>query len=453
MTDDPIDINPEFREALALIETGQNVFLTGRAGTGKSTFLRHLREQTDKKVAVLAPTGVAALNVQGQTVHSFCRFKPHVTISDLRDLRLDDSQNLYKQLDLVIIDEISMVRADLLDCVDRFLRLNGKRKNRPFGGLQVLFIGDLYQLPPVVRPEERHIFTGHYDGPYFFQAKVMEDLPLELVELKTVYRQQDADFIELLNGIRQNQLHADQLAVLNGQVSRGAGETEFVISEDFCYAITLTTTNAKSEELNAAKLAALPGRVVQVAGVLSGNFGQGNLPTGELLELKPRSQIMMLNNDNQGRWVNGSIGQIRRIEESKDGITKLVVRLDEGRTVEVEPFTWEMTQLRLDGGIISAEPVGSFTQFPLKLAWAVTIHKSQGKTFDRVTIDLGRGAFAHGQTYVALSRCRTLAGIRLVSPVHMRDIQTDPRIDHFFRHWAEREITLPPSEAEAINLF
>ncbi|OGC03986.1 AAA family ATPase [candidate division WOR-1 bacterium RIFOXYA12_FULL_43_27] len=419
----PVELNELFKKSLCLIEnTGKNVFITGKAGTGKSTLLDYFRNQTKKRVVVLAPTGVAAINVGGETIHSFFHFKPDITLSKIREIKFRDGKpNIYKQLDAIVIDEISMVRADLLDCVDKFLRLNGPNRKKPFGGLQMIFFGDLYQLPPVVAGEEKHIFKNHYDSEYFFSAKVFGQLTMEYLELEKVYRQRDEKFIALLNSIRNNTAGENELLELNRRV-----DVDYEPKGD--YSILLTTTNRMAKEMNEIKLEQLPGKERVFEGEMEGQFDRNQLPTEIELKLKKGAQVMMLNNDQFGRWVNGTMAKIKDIKKDE-----LVIQLQSGETHEVNPYTWEIFHFSYNtrNRRIESEVTASFTQFPLKLAWAITIHKSQGKTFDRVVIDIGNGTFAHGQMYVALSRCRSLEGMVLKKPIKKGHIFMDWRVVKF----------------------
>ena len=422
-----IDLNPEFKQALLLMEdSGNSVFITGRAGTGKSTLLTYFCQTTGKKVVVLAPTGVAALNVKGQTIHSFFKFRPNITQERVRKLRSsDEGKNIYQKLDAIVIDEISMVRADLLDCVDKFMRLNGPNDKKSFGGVQMIFIGDLYQLSPVVTGSDREIFRTIYKSPYFYSAHVFDTFEMEFIELQKVYRQHDEKFIDLLNSVRNNTITEKGLALLK---QRYIPDFE-PIPGDFC--IYLTTTNAMAETINTAQLAKLDSPPLTFQGEIEGEFGKENLPTAIDLNIKPGAQIMMLNNDTEGRWVNGSVGEIRGLKHNNKGEDAIIADLNDGSNVEIEPFTWEIYRSYVDGEQLASEVIGTFTQYPLMLAWAVTIHKSQGKTFNNVVIDIGRGAFAHGQTYVALSRCTSLEGIVLVKPLQKKDIWTDFKVVDF----------------------
>jgi len=447
-----IEINDAFRRALDLLEkSSRPVFITGRAGTGKSTLLEYFRETTVKKVAVLAPTGVAALNVRGQTVHSFCRFKPDITLDKVKKLRPRKGEDsLYRSLETVVIDEISMVRADLLDCVEKFLRLNGPHPKKPFGGLQMVFIGDLYQLPPVVTAAEKSLFAAPYETPYFFSSRIMADprFAMEYVELEKIYRQTEADFIGLLNGIRNRSISDEDLVRLNERT-----DPDFVPPDDDFF-IVLTSTNDLAAARNREKLARLPGRTHRYAGIVEGEFDRSSLPTDEILELKVGAQVMLLTNDSQGFWVNGTIGKVVEVVREKGRDDLVAVELQDGAIVEVGPNLWELFEFRYDASAekIVSEPVGAFTQYPLKLAWAITIHKSQGKTFDKVVIDLGRGAFAHGQVYVALSRCTSFGGLVLRKPVDRRHIRMDWRVVRFLTRFQTEKAEEVMSRAEKRRL-
>jgi len=472
-----IEINPGFRRALDIMEgTSRHVFITGKAGTGKSTLLEHWRGQTLKRVAVLAPTGVAALNVRGQTVHSFFGFKPDVTPEAVRKLpkgrgAAADRAALYRNLDAIVIDEVSMVRADLMDCVEKFLRLNGPRPKDWFGGLQMIFIGDLYQLPPVVTGQERGLFApdppslrrgfgagaaspsplsaARYESPYFFSARIFAEpgFDMDFVELEKVYRQSDAAFIALLNAIRNRSVDEAQIAHLNSRL-----DPDFTPPEGEFY-ITLTSTNDLAAARNREKLSALRGRARRYEGFIEGEFDRRSLPTDETLELKPGAQVMLLTNDRRGRFVNGTIGRVAKIAKVPDADDIVTVELPDGGEVDLSPNTWELFRFQYDAKAdrVESESVGAFTQYPLRLAWAVTIHKSQGKTFDRVVIDIGRGAFAHGQVYVALSRCTSFEGLVLKTPIRRSHIWMDWRIVRFLTRFqydkAERALPLVDKRA------
>ena len=425
-----MELNPEFAEALnALESTSNNIFITGRAGTGKSTLLTYFRNNTRKNVAVLAPTGVAALNVKGQTIHSFFHFKPGITKENINNIKISEKdKKLYLSLDAIIIDEISMVRSDLLDCIDAFLRRHGKTRSIPFGGIQMIFIGDLYQLSPVVTYEEREIFRTRYQSPYFFDSDVFKTLPLEIIELKKVYRQKDEAFIGLLNAVRNNQINQEQIDLLN---ARHLPQFEPPASQFY---IRLTTTNDLARLINEQELKRLPGKIINSQGDVYGNFDGKSLPTSLNLDFKPGAQIMMVSNDPSGRFVNGSLGKILKTNVNGEGEDdEVVIELQNGAQILVGPNTWELFRFRYDEKHkrLESETVGSFTQYPFMLAWAVTIHKSQGKTFDRVIIDFGNGTFAHGQAYVALSRCTSLSGIVLTRKLEKRHVLLDSRVTEF----------------------
>lgn len=439
-----IEINEQFQKALDLMEnTQKSVFITGKAGTGKSTLLQYFRSKTRKKIVVLAPTGVAALNVQGETIHSFFGFRPDITIQKVKKLSKEDAR-IYKELDAIIIDEISMVRADLLDCIDKFLRLNAKHRKQPFGGTQIIFIGDLYQLPPVVSAKEKEMFATRYKSQFFFDADVFSALSgqMEFIELEKIYRQKDDKFINLLNEIRNNTITDESLALLNSRVG-----AEFSTSTNG-YSIHLTTTNEMATKINTQHLNALKTKIFTYSARVSGKFEKSSFPTDEILQLKIDAQVMLLNNDSYGRWVNGSIGKIVEIEQTDDDEDVIIVKLSDGRTVDVSPHKWDIFHYTFnkEKNLIETEQIGSFIQYPMKLAWAVTIHKSQGKTFNRVVIDLTRGTFAGGQVYVALSRCTSFEGIVLTKPVKKGHIFMDRKIVDFLTKYqyklSERDMPL-----------
>ena len=428
-----IEINQNFLDAFEAIEkTDASIFITGRAGTGKSTFLKYVRDHTKKNRVVLASTGVAAVNVQGQTIHSFFRFKPDITVDLIPDIYIHPSmQNIYRHLELLIIDEVSMVRADLMDCIDYFLRLYGPSSALPFGGVQLILFGDLYQLAPVVRQNEKNIFSRHYKSPYFFDAKSMAKVKLDFFEFEINYRQEDDRFRKILNNIRTNSITRGDIDAINERV-RADFEPN---SKDFH--IYLTTTNKLADAINYEKLHQLTEELWELEAVKHGDIVMKQLPTHDMLELKIGAQVIMLNNDSENRWINGSVGKIVDIFDSTYNNKTIVVKLASGEKVEVERFTWELFNFYYDedSDVIESEVIGSFKQFPIKLAWAVTIHKSQGKTFDNVIIDIGRGTFCHGQLYVALSRCRTIDGMVLKRPISDRDVIMDRRIAEFFTNY------------------
>ncbi len=423
-----IELNDEFKKSLELMEqSGQNVFITGKAGTGKSTLLEIFRSRTEKKIAVLAPTGVAAVNVRGQTIHSFFRIRPGSGLDEIKKINKD----IYKELDALVIDEVSMVRADLMDMVDKSLKLNRNRKLEPFGDVQMIFIGDLYQIPPVVIGKEKKFFRNHYDSEYFFDSRIIrsKDFEMEMIELGKIYRQKgDRKFIEILNAVRNNSIEDKQLAELNKRCAPNfrPPDNEFYVN--------LTPTNQASWEFNKQKLEELHSPKVVFRGFLKGNYSEQQMPTDLNLFLKEGAQVMLLNNDSGGKWVNGTIAEIIKLCK-KDALedSYAAVKLENGQKTKVYPYTWKIFNYYFDqpSNSIKTETVGSFTQLPIKLAWSLTIHKSQGKTFDKVTLDIGRGTFAHGQAYVALSRCRSLKGLVLKKPIEKKHIWMDWKIVRF----------------------
>lgn len=426
-----IELHEQFMQAFAQMEdTGEHLFITGRAGTGKSTLLKYFRQNTKKKVVVLAPTGVAALNVLGQTIHSFFGIPPAITPQQAEHERLSKRfKEVAKSIQAIIVDEVSMVRAELLDCIDILLR-RARGVEEPFGGLQMIFIGDLFQLSPVItRHENPSSFLMAYQSPYFFDSYVLARCTLRTIQLEKIYRQRDQAFIELLNRVRENQVTADDLAQLNCRVDAA------LENEDRSPTIVLTATNAVADAINERRLAQLSVGAFTYEGRLQGSVEERSLPTPSTLTLKHGAQVMLLVNDSAGGYVNGTIGTVVSIEAgSVQTPDKVIVEIGYGEEVEVTPHTWEFHRYTFNPETrsLEAEVLGTYVQYPLRLAWAVTIHKSQGKTFDRVCIDLGSGAFAHGQVYVALSRCRTLEGISLVRPLQRRDIRMDERVRTFF---------------------
>ena len=440
------DLSPEQEELFRLIEdTREHVFVTGRAGTGKSTLLQHLAWNTDKQIAVCAPTGVAALNVEGQTIHSLFRL-PIGLIADSELEQSEPARRIMNAIDTLVIDEISMVNADLMDAIDRSLRQARRRRAEPFGGVQIVMFGDPYQLSPVPpRGDELRYIRDHYRSFWFFDAQVwagpsadgsairsdgLLDLgrvgaPLHIRELREIHRQADAGFKAMLNAVRHGVVTAEIAGQLNAAGARPVPEP----SDGEPPIITLATRNDIVNRINQRHLEALPGPVQTARAEISGDFGRGEAyPADTDLQLKVGAQVMFLRNDLGGaradgpRWVNGSIGTVTRIAGG-------TVRVDlDGEDVEVEPTVWEKYRYAYDPASrkLTRDIVAEFTQFPLRLAWAVTIHKSQGKTYDRAIIDLGSGAFAPGQTYVALSRLTSLDGLYLSRPLRPSDILVDP---------------------------
>ena len=413
------------------MHTNRPIFITGKAGTGKTTFLRKLRELSPKNMAVVAPTGVAAINAGGMTIHSLFQLPVRTLIPTpqsykqlFAEQRLTQrKRNLLYHLEMLVIDEISMVRADVLDAIDTVLRRYKYRKDQPFGGVQLVMIGDLFQLSPVVtKGEDEEAMNKYYEGPYFFQAKVMKELQPIYVELDHVFRQQDQTFVNLLNEVRENQLSTQSRALLNARYNPRFKNTD----EDFH--ITLTTHNRLADELNERELNRLPDEPHVFEADIKKDFPPNIYPTEEILTLKIGARVMFVRNDDQKprRFYNGKIGVITDIDDSK-----IVVRCDDG-DIEVNRMVWDNIRYREDEktGKIDEEVLGSFVQYPLRLAWAVTIHKSQGLTFDKVIIDAAR-AFAAGQVYVALSRCRTLEGIVLSTPLDYVELDNDPSVLHY----------------------
>lgn len=423
-----IEINDDFKKAFHLAEnTNKNIFITGRAGTGKSTFLEYFKKHTQKKVVFLSPTGVAALNIGGETIHSFFRFKPDISSDKIKKVP-GKRADIYKNLDIIVIDEISMVRADLLDYVDKFLRLNVK--NEVFGGIQMLFIGDLYQLPPVVTSNEKQLFKTIYKSPYFFDSISFKESDFEFLEFEKVYRQQDKEFIEILNSIRNKTASEKEINLINSRVKN--------VFKDEKYMVWLTPYNAKTSIINEKKLHDLKEKIYTFHAETGGNFQKDSYPTDEALAISKGAQVMFLNNNPEYLWVNGTIGIVEDIIKRKDDEnSSILVRLKSGELVEVERHKWEIFHYEFDEvkQKIKTKTVGYFKQFPLKLAWAVTIHKSQGKTYDKVVLDIDRGTFAPGQLYVALSRCRSLDGLSLAKPIKLSHILQDWRVTKFLTEW------------------
>jgi ATP-dependent DNA helicase PIF1 len=424
ITKTPLELNEGFRYALDVLEKSrQSLFLTGKAGTGKSTLLQLFRSTTRKKMVVLAPTGIAALNVQGQTIHSFFGFPPRLI--QAKDISKNFTKKWFNRIEVIVIDEISMVRADMLDAIDRSLRLN-RDSPLPFGGVQMVFIGDLFQLPPVVaNEEERNLLEMTYDTPYFFSAKVLRDFEYEKMELRKVYRQEERHFLRLLEAVRHNSADWEDLEDLNQRCL-----PNFDAAGSF---ITLATRNAKVDRINLTELGKLIGFEDSFTAKIQGEFDPKQFPTEMELRLKVGAQVMFIKNDLDGNYVNGTIGKVTAFDE--EGIKVFTDEQGSPKVINVVPAKWEIIRYRPgkeNPDEIEAEVVGIFEQYPLRLAWAVTIHKSQGKTFDRVIIDMDSGAFEFGQTYVALSRCRTLEGIVLRQMLKPTDIMTDERVVDFY---------------------
>jgi len=427
-----IEFSQKALDALTLIKnTNKNVFITGKAGTGKSTLLEYLKKTDAKKLILLAPTGISAINVGGDTIHSFFKLKPGFEKDEALEMGIDDKTiKRMKKIQCIAIDEISMVRADLLDAVDIFLR-RARKNDLPFGGVQMLFFGDLYQLPPVVTPSDREKFYADYKMPYFFAAEVFKprgDLfgtkfEMETIELDEIYRQSDNKFISLLNAVRDNSIDIHGLNALNTRF-----DPVFSPGLDDKY-IHLMTTNAAAKEVNMSNLDKLPSKEISFLFEKTGEIERNLYPNDEEIVLKVGAQVMFILNDSERRWVNGTIGTVLDIV----GDTVFVEKADNS-VVEVKVHTWEISRYIFKNGKFEREIMGSFTQLPLKLAWAITIHKSQGKTFDKVIIDLGRGSFAHGQVYVALSRARSLDGVILRRKMYKSSIVMDRRVGQIMNY-------------------
>lgn len=437
--------NKEFQDALNLIQyTRQSVFLTGKAGTGKSTFLRYICEHTKKKHVVLAPTGIAAINAGGSTLHSFFKLPFYPLLPDNPDFSLQRGRiheffkytkphrKLLEELELIIIDEISMVRADIIDAVDRILRVYSRNLREPFGGKQILLVGDVFQLEPVVKGDEREILNRFYPTPYFFSARVFNQIDLVSIELQKVYRQTDATFVGVLDHIRNNTVGATDLQLLNTRYG-----TQIEESEADMY-ITLATRRDNVDHINDKKLAELPGEPVTFSGEITGDFPESSLPTSQELVLKPGAQIIFIKNDFDRRWVNGTIGIISGFDPFEE---TLYVITDDGKECDVKRESWRNIRYKYneEKKQIEEEELGTFTQYPIRLAWAITIHKSQGLTFSRAVIDFTGGVFASGQAYVALSRCTSLEGIQLKKPVSRADVFVRPEIIGFAERFNNRQ--------------
>ena len=423
-----IEINSQFAKALQQMrESSKCLFVTGRAGTGKSTLLKYFVRTEKEKPVVLAPTGVAALNAGGQTIHRFFRFKIDVTPESVSNKKLyPEEKSLFRALKTVIVDEASMLRADLLDCIDILLKRCRGRKHTPFGGVRMIFFGDLYQIPPVVTSGERKIFQELYPSPYFFHSKAFDGMQWDIIELEKIYRQKDPVFIEILNRIRKGAATEEDILKLNERAI-----PDFKIPKTGFW-ITLTGTNRRADAVNARQLNSLSDTLQTSYAKTTGDFGREHCPAPLELSFKKKAQIMMLNNDPEGRWVNGSVGAVEKIISIKPGEESLLVRLQgENAPATVQRCQWELIRFGLEEGKIVSQTVGKFSQLPFRLAWAVTIHKSQGKTCPQMVFDCDR-FFGFGQAYVALSRCSSLQGLVLRRPLSLRDIRTDFRIQKFF---------------------
>lgn len=429
--------NPEFAKAYELLQnTDANIFLTGKAGTGKSTFLRYICKSLNKKHVVLAPTGVAAVNVGGTTIHSFFQMPlrpvppndPDYSVNALKKTGKLSRQKrkLISELDLIIIDEVSMVRPDMIDFIDRTLRAVRGKRGVPFGGVQLLLVGDIFQLEPVVTPDTKAILANYYPDFFFFNALAYQSANLVAIELKKIYRQTDSRFINMLDRIRVNQVTSEDFSTLNSRVGSDSGK------KDNDLGITLATRRDVVAMINKEKMDELPSEEVVFEGKIEDDFPEKILPTDLNLVLKKDAQVMMIRNDKERKWVNGTLGRV--LDLSTKGIKVL---LESGSTVNVEKETWENINYEYDEAEkkVKERVLGTFTQYPLKAAWALTIHKSQGLTFNNVTIDMTGGAFSAGQTYVALSRCRTLEGLTFVNPLRKYDVIVSEGASQFSKRY------------------
>ena len=450
-----IDLNnPEFQDAWDVLQhTHRSVFLTGKAGTGKSTFLRYIRDNTKKKTVVLAPTGIAAVNVGGQTMHSFFKipFKPMLPddpdYSNPARMRkmlryTKEKVKLIRELELIIIDEISMVRADIIDFVDRVLRVYSGNMREPFGGKQLLLVGDIFQLEPVVTHDTRDILRRYYKNFFFFNARAFEQINLVPIELRKIYRQSDSDFIAMLDRVRVNRATTADMARLNQRCNPDYQE----VNDDF--AITLATRRDTVDSINDEHMKALKTPEYVFEGAIEGDFPDNSLPTSFHLALKEGAQVIFIRNDKEGRWCNGTIAKVTKLTD-----TAVFVALEDGEEVRVVREIWENMQYTYNEKEKKVEEkvLGSFSQIPLKPAWALTVHRSQGLTFNHVVLDFAGGAFTGGQTYVALSRCTSLEGITLLKPLSERDIIVNMAVVEFSRQFNNRQLINEAMEQERAN--
>ena len=446
--------NPEFQDAWSVIrKTHRSVFLTGKAGTGKSTFLKYICANTTKNHIVLAPTGIAAVNVGGQTMHSFFKipFKPMVPddpdyANPTRMRKMlrytKEKVKLIRELELIIIDEISMVRADIIDFVDRVLRVYSGNMREPFGGKQLLLVGDIFQLEPVVTHDTRDILRRYYKNFFFFNARAFAQINLVAIELRKIYRQSDNDFIALLDRIRINRASSTDIARLNQRCNPDYHE----VNDDFV--ITLATRRDTVDSINDDHMKALKTPEYVYEGAIEGDFPENSLPTAYNLALKEGAQVIFIRNDKEGRWCNGTIARITKLTD-----TRVYVALENGKEMAVEREIWENMQYTYNEKEKKVEEkvLGSFSQIPIKPAWALTVHRSQGLTFNKVVIDFAGGAFTGGQTYVALSRCTSLEGITLLKPLSERDIIVSMAVVDFSRQFNNRQIIDEAMEHERAN--